>query len=272
MRQLTAEELKNCQLELLLHVDKICRNEGIAYSLCAGSLIGTIRHRGYIPWDDDIDIMLERTEYEKLLTVLRANEDEYKLLHYTTQKSLFPFAKLYNPKTVLKSLTGNNQPGIGVGLDIFPMDVLPSKQEEREAFQKEARKKAILLESDGFPAYAAAPNLLIFFAKIIVRFPQFVKAHGKWKEIASDLDTFVQKYATLEEKKMGFVASYYGTREVFPREIFQEYEDCPFEHLTARKIKNHDAYLSALYGDYMQLPPKDKQVNHGYYKWYWKEK
>lgn len=273
MKTLTESEIRKIQMDMVSFIDDVCRKNKIEYSLGGGSLLGSIRHKGFIPWDDDIDIMLKRSEYEKLIQVIKTSENlaPFQLLHYTTEKTLVPFAKLYNSKTIVKSLFSNTQPDLGVFVDIFPMDALPEDENERKNFQLACRETGILLESDSFPYYAWGPNLGVFLAKLVLRFPQFLKAKGKWQEIAIALDTEMQKYENHDEKYIGFVPSYYGLKECFENAVFLEYEDVQFEDLTLRKIKNHDAYLSQLYGDYMQLPPENKRVNHDHYKWYWKE-
>ena len=270
MKQLTEFEIRKIQMDMVSFIDDICRKNNLEYSLAGGSLLGAVRHKGYIPWDDDIDLVMIREHYDHLLGIL-AKETAYDLLHYTKRECFIPFAKLFDARTVVKSKTYTNLIGAGVAIDIFPIDVLPDEQADREAFQLEARKQAIDVESAKFPQYAFGPTWLVFFGKLILRFPTYLRNRGKWFEVSKKQDQFVQKYNLTDNQKMGYVASYYGFKEVFPRDVFDVYEDVVFEDRTYRKIQNHDAYLKALYGNYMALPPENQRVNHDYYHFYWKE-
>lgn len=271
MKKIEETELREIQMEMASFIDRICRKHNLEYSLGGGTLLGAVRHNGYIPWDDDIDLVMTRENYEKLLHLL-ASETAYKLLHYTKRKSHIPFAKLFDPRTIVKSRTYTNLIDVGVSIDIFPMDVLPGDRGTREAFQIDARKQAIAVESTGFPQYAFGPTWLVFFGKLILRFPIYLRNRGEWFDVSKKQDKFVQKYNQTAHPNLGFVASYYGVKEFFPRVAFENYEDVMFEGRTYRKIKDHGAYLSALYGNYMELPPESQRINHDYYQFYWKDK
>ncbi|MDG3142202.1 LicD family protein [Streptococcus suis] len=273
MKQMTKDEIRKVQLDMMAYLDDFARKHHIEYSLGGGSLLGAIRHQGFIPWDDDIDIMLERSQYERLISALAQDDNpDYKLLHYSTAKDLLPFAKLYSTKTIMKSKTDKMHPWTGLFIDIFPMDRLPESAEERHRFFKEVHSSTENLLSTSFPEYASGSNALFAFARLFLRFPRFVKYHGKSKEVALETDRIMQKYNDKEVPYIGFTDSRYRLREFFPKELFTEYEDVAFEHLRVRKIKNHHAYLNQLYGaSYMELPPENKRQNHDYYTWYWKE-
>ena len=120
MKELTNEELRGIQLEQLKYIDRICRENGIEYTLAGGSLIGAIRHGGYIPWDDDIDIELTRPHYDHLISVLmdQLPNEKYALLHYKVRETYLPFAKLYDTRTSFTSKIDNLNRGTGVFLDI----------------------------------------------------------------------------------------------------------------------------------------------------------
>lgn len=271
MKELTDKELRTLQLEMTSYIDGICRENEIEYSLGGGSLLGAIRHKGYIPWDDDIDLILTRANYEKLLSVLMENcPEHYSLIYYQVRPTYLPFAKLYDNRTYFTSKLDNLNKGTGVFVDLFPIDVMPENAEERDEFKKEIQQSAIKLASSA-PGlvYASASKWYYFLGKMILWFPRHLVNMGKNKKNAQEVDQQMQKYNATDEQLVGYVYSGYKT-EYFKREIFDSYEDVVFEDYTFRKIKNHDGYLSMLYGDYMTLPPENKRVNHSYYHWYWK--
>lgn len=273
-KRMSETEIRTVQLEMLAYIDKLARENGIEYSLGGGSLLGAIRHQGFIPWDDDIDIMLDRSNYEKLLIVLKKQENEdYKLLHYSTEKNFLPFAKLYHTGTEFISKTDKMHPWTGLFIDIFPMDRLPASVEERETFFKFVHSGTENLISSSFPEYTSDSKLIYSLARLFLRFPRFLRYHGKTREVAEEVDRRMQKYDQDPVPYIGFTDSRYRLKECFPLEIFSEYEDVAFEQLTARKIKDHQTYLKQLFGgNYMELPPLSQRRAHSYYTWYWKGK
>ncbi|ARE19828.1 LicD family protein [Lactococcus lactis] len=271
-KEMTKSEVRNVQLGLLDFLDKICRENDIEYSLAGGSLLGSERHQGFIPWDGDIDVMLRRDYYEKLMPILSELEGNYQLHYYKKNIDYQNYAKFYDDRTILKSFRDQMYDGrIGVHIDIFPQDYLPDDKLERTKFLKEIFKMSEALASTGFPAYISGTKWYYQFARVFLRLPLFIKHHGKNREVAEELDQLMQKYDCQKTKEVGFVSSKYFDKEHFPSEIFNDYEDIKFEDLKVRKIKQHKVYLKQLFGDYMKLPAKKDQVDHDFYHWFWRE-
>lgn len=273
MRKITQKEMRQIQLEMLAYIDKIAREHQIEYSLGGGSLLGAMRHKGFIPWDDDIDLMLERSNYERLMQVLADSKNEdFKLLHHSTEQNLWPFAKLYHTKSFYVSKTDRIHPWTGLFIDIFPIDKLPNSQEERNAFFRKVRSAAENLKCSTFPNFASGSNHFFALARLILGLPRFILYHGKAKEMAEKADKVMSTFNGTDAKYRGYTDSRYRLRECFPAEIFDSYEDIAFECLMVRKIKDDKVYLNQLYGtSYMELPPENKRESHDYYTWYWKE-
>lgn len=270
MKKMTEQELKKVQLDMLAFIDKSCRAEQIAYSLGGGSLLGSVRHGGYIPWDDDIDLVLERADYDRLMSLfMKALPEPYGLIYYKVRNTYLPFAKLYDKRTIFRSSLDNLNQGTGVFIDFFPMDALPAEPDERAAFKKKVQNAAIDLTSAS-PHYASATRRLYYLGKLILWAPRHLKNKGKAPELAAKVDELMRSYNQTETGFVGYAYSGYSG-ECFPKSCFESYEDVSFEHLRVRKIKDHDSYLKALYGNYMELPPENKRVNHSYYTFYWKE-
>lgn len=268
------EDVSKRQLEILKFIDSTCKENNIEYSLIGGSLLGAIRHKGFIPWDDDIDVMLTRDNYNTLMEVMmKANDPRFTLVYYKNMKSYMPFTKLCDNDTLIESKTENLNRGTGIFVDIFPYDCLPNESKERKKFRKRILNKWRHLSASkkGKFDYATAGTKILFLAKIILFLPLHLIFLGKEEELAVKLDNAMQAYKNCESNYMGYILSRYMEKEVFPREVFEEYEDTQFENLKVRKIKNHDAYLTQLFGDYMVLPPENQRETHDYYKFYWKE-
>ena len=122
MRQISADELKEIQLNLLNNIDHFCKSNGIQYFLAYGTLIGAIRHDGFIPWDDDIDIAMPRPDYDRFIKKFNAYSKDYQVEDYSiTDNYPTPFAKVIDTRTEMR-MTLYNQRSSGVYIDVFPID------------------------------------------------------------------------------------------------------------------------------------------------------
>ena len=126
MKKMNLDDLKNCEFDILCYVDSICRELGLRYTLIGGTLLGAVRHKGFIPWDDDIDISMPRPDYEKFIDYCVSNESRYRLITNKTEPNWKDiYAKLIDTKTELhEQLTNRFEYKNGVFIDIFPVDAL----------------------------------------------------------------------------------------------------------------------------------------------------
>ena len=126
------DNFKRIALDILLDFDNLCRRNGIKYSLAYGTLIGAVRHKGYIPWDDDIDVIMLRDEYEKFVKIANKLKREHTFISLDTN-TLYsaPLAKIYNNTTVLKETKHRDLIDIGVYIDVFVFDYVPEIKFER---------------------------------------------------------------------------------------------------------------------------------------------
>jgi lipopolysaccharide cholinephosphotransferase len=274
MKSINNQELRAIQLEIVAYIDKICREQGIAYSLAAGSLLGTVKYKGYIPWDDDIDLMLTRSNYERLMQALMAELPKHLgLLYYKVQPTYLPMAKLYDKRTAFESELETLHEGTGVFVDIFPLDDLPDDREEGEKFRlKVADEVKKLVSSHAGFAYASAGNWPYFLGKLIFWLPTHFRYKGKTQAQAEKVDRLIQLYNGQENHYCNYIFSFQPKKHkgYFEKTIFDACEDTSFEGLTLRKIKNHGPYLSELYGNW-QNPPKHEKQHHSHFHWYWKD-
>ena len=258
MPNATIEEIHKVELDLLEKFVQLCDVLRLRYTLSSGTLLGAVRHGGFIPWDDDIDVSMVRSDYEILIE--KANDllpDGYFLEHYTTEKDCpNVFAKLVNCNTAwvpyeYKHLDIKH----GIGMDIFPIDRVENPEKLKAIERKTARLtmmrnlcsvdyiKTIKNKGKKFIAYMLCPIAKMFGRrKLNIKQDTFNKGKNTGEWTTADL---------LKRHKL------------MPYAMFTEYEDIVFEGKTFRCIKNQEEYLQTVYGnDYMQIPPENKRVTH----------
>ena len=272
MKPISREEQRQIELEMLLYVDSVCRKNQIEYTLAGGSLLGAVRHRGMIPWDDDIDILLLRPAYEKLTALLR-HDDRYRLVVPEENAYFYPFAKLMDRNTVLKMLNHHETriPDFGVYIDIFPVDGCPDSHDEQYRFQKKLRRELQDVRMSIFRSYCDSGTFVRRMAKAVLFFPKHLalrlkKKPEEWKKFLLD---DMQTYPVQTSHYAGFLLSVY--EEILPTAVYEEYMDIDFEGHSLRSIKAYDTYLKKLYGDYMTPPPEDKRISAHQYTAFRKE-
>ena len=258
-KKITIKELKQIQLNILESIDKFCTENNLQYFLAYGTLIGAVRHKGYIPWDDDIDICMPRPDYEKFIK--KYNQYPYAVIdHRNSPNYLIPFAKVHDIRTSMNE-TMYVQNDFGVYVDVFPLDGI--KDFKKAKIVTTLRhflntKKAILGNKRSFKK-----NLIISISKVLLS-PISIRS------ILRKMDSIAQE---IDYDKAYYVNSFFSStayKEIFPKDIFNGYKLAKFEHLTCRIPKSYDEYLRINYGDYMKFPPKEKQVSHHVFNAWWK--
>jgi len=261
------EELKRIQLDILCYFDKFCRDNSINYSLACGTLLGAVRHKGYIPWDDDIDIYMLRDDYVKFVDLfLGSDNDPYKLNCFPHNKNIDRvYANLYDSRTVM--IEGKAQSyELGVFIDIFPLDDVPDEQKDWNRFKKKLFFVSWLRNVKVFEwstPRGLLKNLSLYVSKFIL-FPFSLNS------VLSYMNSFIQK-----NNGKGYNHVYqtsYGVEndETLIKEMFYDLVDYEFEGHKFKGVHDADAYLTTLYGNYMQLPPEENRVAHHLFKAWWK--
>lgn len=266
MKVIEIEELKKIQLEILLCVDKFCSDNHIDYFLDYGTLIGAIRHKGYIPWDDDIDISMTRNNYMKFLANFNGAYSHLEVIAPELDINYYaPYANVYDNRTILNEPIDHRGYNIGVKIDIFPIDLVP---EDIMYYHKMRRRALFIWELMKIKIKPIPKNNLKSFVKTIIY----------------KLISFPFTYSSLQQKIIDIACngnnslSRYADNMVFEtvpdtrceRHIFEEYISVEFEGYRLKTIKEYDERLKRLYGEYMQLPPEDKQIPHHDFEAFWK--
>jgi lipopolysaccharide cholinephosphotransferase len=254
MRKLDIEELRHIQLEILDDVDRFCRENQLRYSLCGGTLLGAVRHKGYIPWDDDIDILMPRPDYERFASSYHSDRNVVLDLR-RNDACLELCLKVCRKGTVMKDIEFGRSLW-GVNIDIFPVDGVPEDADAHCGKILQMRSTLARI----CPFYKVVPERkALWFVKYLlkrVRYPYL----GSSLKLKERIDAFAASCPFGKLNLSGAVLGSYGKREPVPSEVFMEYGTILFEGREYSCIKSTDTYLSALYGDYMTLPPMEKRV------------
>ena len=267
MKNIDVLELRQIQVDMLKEIDKYCKMHKLKYSLAFGSLLGAVRHKGYIPWDDDLDIMLLRKDYDQFVKGFR--HKYYSVIEpYGNQEYFLPFAKVNDTRTVIRE-ESNVKNSYVVYVDVFPVDNAPDDFSEFKTFmaKKNRLNKQHILKIVKFK-WNRNPlkNIVLILAQIVLAFKSL-------NTISKEMENLSAKYSSLANCKLRgiIVPNDNRLKELLPATIFESYTELPFEGFNAMVIEKYDEYLTASYGNYMQLPPKNKQVSHHRFTAWWKE-
>lgn len=254
-------ELQDIQLECLIELDRICRKHMIDYSLDGGTLLGAIRHNGFIPWDDDIDIIMRRDEYEKFFKICTAELDSKRFFlqeHRTDDCYMVGYPRLRRNNTVYNRAGHErlNYHG-GVFIDIFVLDNVPDNRVLRAVHRLSCfciRK--ILWSKSG--KYIAESALLRTWYLILSIIPA---KFAFWLN-----DMLARKCNRRETELVRHNTHPYPNPKIcgygIPANITYRYTELDFEGRTFKVVEEYDKYLTMLYEDYMELPPEDERKPH----------
>ncbi|SFC09720.1 lipopolysaccharide cholinephosphotransferase [Alkalibacterium subtropicum] len=275
MKKITLADQKKNMLEILLYIDQIASDNHLTYSLWGGTMLGAVRHKGYIPWDDDIDISLPRHDYEKLIDILK-NKDTYDLYEYSLQEDYnLGWAKLVDKKSIdLKKKYFDSRSTYGISVDIMPIDGLPPEEKEIQALKKKLYRLYLMVRSSAFPSYASSIHSKEACMRLALLFPVYIytKIRGGKTAVIKEIDTLSKRFRIDDSVKCGHLLSRYKSNMGYPSSIWEEIDEYEFEGFYFKGIADAHTYLSLLYGDdYMEIPPKEKQMIHEEHEFYRKE-
>lgn len=270
LTELTETEKLEQMLHILDDIDKVCKEHNLKYYIAYGSLIGAVRHKGIIPWDDDIDIQMPRDDYDKFISIY-SKEGQYEIMSPRSRDPLYYFAKVYNPNTIKveKGISYHKRFPLGIDVDIFPLDNyhgivpvgnrVPNKRSLQLLYYLRmfAIDEITTKKSRRFPwlSYMLGVFCHIIGNKAIIRiFEHIARANNKSQ---SDYYTV---YSGME-----YIS-------IYKKEDYSSCVKIPFENRYYSIPVGYDNILKSTYGDYMVLPPKEKRVSHHLNDIYWKKK
>lgn len=273
MQELTTRETQEAALEVLKTITDLCDQLGCRYFLAYGTLLGAVRHKGFIPWDDDVDIMMPRPDYERLLDYFKNHKGDYpniQLFNYDECKE-YPYMISRFSDSRYKLVEENEKSyGMGVFIDVYPLDGLGNTQEE--AYKK--GRKADILSSLCYQAsrtrFVAETNTYgMKTLKIIAKFPMYFIARALGKDFFQKILSKL-KYPDYDSSEyVGCGVWIVGYKDdTYKREWFDELEKTPYEQYEFYIPKKYDTILKQLFHDYMKLPPEKDRIGHHHYKTY----
>lgn len=270
MRKIAVDEVKQLELALLKYTKEICEKNNIEYFLGYGTLLGAVRHKGFIPWDDDVDVVLFREEYNKLIQAVEDDNHEYiKVFHMgNTSSYLGPYAMIVDTRTFLKhkKVKAELINGLGVYIDVFPLDKGENIQQIESLIKKSYQYKA-MNNLTMVTSFDGDSKLKILVKQLVAPFANMV-GHEKWcnkiEKLADKLGAAKPKYAVdlMWEPRMNWV---------IPIKAYDNSVMLPFEDDYFNAPADYDLVLRTGYGDYMQLPPEEERITGHYYDYHWKE-
>ena len=265
MKEININELKKIQVEILDYIDKFCKKNKINYWIDCGTLLGAIRHSGYIPWDDDIDIGMLRDDYDKFLRLFNNEDSKYKLLAVENNNDYyFAFGKVVDTNTVL--FEPDEETGIktGVYIDVFVYDNAPDDDKlVKEMYDKRDyynKFRIAQLYPSLYDKTSFKKRIMRFFLNLYLKF--LPKNYYTKKCIQNS-----KKYIYNNTKRVGNFTS--DAKIICDKHIFNSFIPVTFENKKYPAPVGYDEWLKAFYGDYMKLPPKEKQVSNHKFKAYY---
>ena len=268
MREITIDELKELQLEMLKKIHSFCEKHRIQYFLGYGTLIGAVRHKGYIPWDDDIDIIMPRSDYDRFVQMFNGVDPVLKLYAPEINPNYYaPYANIVDTRTVLieKEMSHRGMQ-LGIKIDVFPIDSVPQDLVDYQNFYNKMIRynKILRVKRIKFQSIEGYRKFFILVKKILYGLYSYSSIQKKIMDSVHRVKNSESSYVD------NAVFTVYHNKR-FKKELIKSAVKVEFEGFLFNAPVGYDKYLRTIYGDYMSLPPEDKRVPHHGFTAYWKK-
>lgn len=269
MKEISLEELKKIELNLLKQFRDICEKEGFCYSLWAGTLLGAVRHGGFIPWDDDVDVCMPLPDYKRFIEYCKNNKTKFKLVSKETTPGYgYMFGKICDPNTIIEEEhTNASNINMGVYVDIFPIYGLGHSLKAAKVRFLIGALVNYLLVAKNWKHFFRNENHSAFRELIRYLFYKISRVLSMKKLI--NLIDFIFCSDTEYYENSSIVASItqgLNFNFIYDKSDFCEFAKTDFEKEKFSAVKNFDYFLKSFYGNYMKLPPIEEQIAHHSFK------
>ena len=279
-KKLTKDEIRSCLLGIMSEIDRVSKLLGLNYFLYAGTLLGAVRHKGFIPWDDDVDLCIPRKDFEKLVSSFNTYADKrYKLIYFTnTENFVWSIAKVIDTHTFLSEYTLNPPCDYGLYVDLFALDNVDFNSEEENADYE--RHIINFNRAQMITNFRFAPHVRKFYNLWIML---NYKGKHRFSYLFADpvvnlkkWDSYVKGFSKEEktEKIIPVFITIPPSRFIYQKfqsEWFSSYVLVEFEGKEFRAPAGYDALLRFMYGDYMQLPPENERKGDHFKSVVWRK-
>lgn len=262
MKKLALNEIKKIELGILDVFSEFCNQYNLRYYLVYGTLLGAIRHKGFIPWDDDIDVIMPKKDYDKLQELLLQQNNFFTPnIELKTPKSKgyqYQFCKVVDNTTVVKELSMNKRYKTSIWIDIFVLDKITENFREQKKFLQrllKMRKHYFYTIERKYNGNHINKKIKFYFYKAILK-PFYFILNQRQRIIR-----YAAKYSNSDSNSWFFSLNGDANKTIISTEDLQQTE-VDFEGKKYKSFKNYDKLLSQLYGDYMQLPPVAQRITH----------
>ena len=259
-------DLQKVIIATLQEFHEFCQEHDLTYHLGGGTLLGAIRHKGIIPWDDDIDVDMPREDYERLLKLAEQFPSPYVVKHFELDNNyVYPFVKIYNPKLQVTEFFGEQSYTSGAWIDVFPMDGVFSNITVRKLHFYFVKTLRFLfqLKVRGYQKPHKTNTRFNYYLKIIVKYLMFLVIFLVSKRsifLIMDKAAKIKSYNNSEF--CGAFYSPYGVKASFPKNIYKKTLQVAFNERFFNAPSGYDLFLTKQYGDYMTPPSLEERVTH----------
>ena len=259
-KELSLLEIKKITFEILKHFALFCEQHNICFFLSNGTLLGAVKYNGFIPWDDDVDVLVPREDYNRLIALYQDSE-RYQL--FSTErdaKFYYTFAKLCDMSTVKEEINIDNGISLGIDIDIFPLDYCTE-----HLCTWWSRKQIKWYQIGCILSKFRSSKGKLFYKRILIDYCRFKGFNYFQRRLMKKIK---------RESKRGnshagcLIWPIYGEREVLPLSVFESTVSVIFEGIQFQAPIGYDTYLRSLYGDYENDPPIEMQRSHHKYMAY----
>lgn len=262
----TLGELQSIEDHILKQIHSYCMKNNIQYFLGYGSLLGAVRHQGFIPWDDDIDILMPRPDYEKFLQLSKEKEisKTIKVISIHTDKDYYlPFAKVIDRRTELIEENIRFKKKIGVFVDVFPIDGLPDNTIKKMIYIMIMKLYQYILQLSSCECVKSKNKVKKIIGKIVKPFFKLINLISPIltpRCLITRMEKLVSKYSYSKANNVGVIVWGHGKKEVMKKSVFKETKRVVFNGDFYNAPVGYNQYLERIYGNYMALPPKEERV------------